>query len=214
MILRLRKIREAGGLDLLECIELDGAILKNVFPYCFARTQWRIPDIPESQAYQHGFESPDAFLTAFRLMVEKVYAAVPEAAHVRFRHLPNIHFWTYRQQVVPETTPDGTVVYHNVDFKRFQTETLDYHDVLLALREHHDLFVGITTDYPQELYRRPAGNARYRGIAKEAMDLGFSFGVLPSGPPRRSSQRQLPERPHQASARGCHRATDHRCRAE
>ena len=174
-ITRLKKIRDAGGIDLMEFIDLDGGILKNVFPYAFAHTQWKLGNIPEEKYYQRGFKTPADFLRGFLEMMSVIRREVPEACHVRFRHLPNVHFWRYKQPVVTEKRPDGTMIYHNVDFKRFAEHTLDYHDVLPLLRQHQDIIYGVTTDYPHELFVRRPGNARYRAIARDAMAQGFSF---------------------------------------
>jgi len=174
-IARLKRISDAGGIDMMSFIDLDGAVLKNVFPYAFALTQWGLTDAPEEKRFQHGFADPATFIAAFRRMAEIIRAEVPEARHVMYRVLPNVHFWTYREAVRPERLEDGRMVYRNVDFHRFREHTLDFADVLPLIAANRDIFAGVTTDYPFELYSRPAGNARYRGIAADTMRAGLSF---------------------------------------
>ena len=176
-IQRLLKIKEAGGLDILEYIEFDGAALKNMYPYTFGKTQWQLFDIPEEDRFKRGFKSFDAFFSAYELMISKIKEAVPEASHVKMVHLPNIHLWTFREDVQPEKQDDGSIVYHNVDFKRFQEHAEDLQDLLNAMENHKDIFQGITTDYPYNFYIRENGNRRYRGFAEEAKRMGFKFGA-------------------------------------
>lgn len=176
-IRRILKIKEAGGLEILEFIEFDGAFLKNVFPYAFGLSQWGFAGIPESDRFKPGFESMEVFADkVYARMIEIIREKIPEASHVKIVHLPNIHLWTYRQDVEVEILPNGDKIYHNVDFKRLQENALDLHDMLFALNQRRDIFSGITTDYPYTFYIRPAGGKRFRGFASEAKDLGFKFG--------------------------------------
>jgi hypothetical protein len=176
-IQRILKIKEAGGLEILEFIEFDGAFLKNVFPYAFGLSQWGFSGIPESDRFKPGFESMEVFADkVYARMIEIIREKIPEASHVEIVHLPNIHLWTYRQDVKVETFPNGEKIYHNVDFKRLQENALDLHDMLSALNQRRDIFSGITTDYPYTFYVRPAGGKRFRGFASEAKELGFKFG--------------------------------------
>jgi hypothetical protein len=176
-IQRILKIKEAGGLDILEFIEFDGAFIKNIFPYAFGISQWGFTEIPESNRFKPGFENMEIFTQkVYSRVIELIKDSVPEAAHLKVIHLPNIHFWTYKQEVDVEILPNGDKIYHNVDFKRHQEKAMDLHDMLAALNTRRDVFSGITTDYPYNLYMRPAGGRRYRGFANEAKELGFTFG--------------------------------------
>jgi hypothetical protein len=108
--------------------------------------------------------------------MQRIWDEIPEAAHVKAVHLPNIHLWTYKQEVEVEVLPDGEKIYHNVDFKRFQDRAQDLHELLMSLKKRQDIFTGITTDYPYTFYVRPEGGKRFRGFAEEAKALGFTFG--------------------------------------
>ena len=187
---RLQKIQAAGGLDLLDFIDLDGPVIKNVFPYRMAGTQGRV-DVPDEQHFRRGFETPEGFFVAFRKMREILDEAMPEAKHVRYRFLVNFHFYTYRQPVQPELQPDGSVKYRHVDFHRFRDQTLDFHDVLQGMAKHRGLFYAVTTDYPYELYRMPRNVRRYRAMAREAKELGLGFAPILNAMSASKSMQQL-----------------------
>lgn len=164
---RLKKIRDAGMLDLFEVIEFDGAIIKNVFPYTTAITQWGL-DVPESDRFKPGFGSAEKFLDVFAEMITYIKEQIgPEGDHIEFRLLCNFHFWTYGEPVIPEQKEDGSWIYHNVSFHRFREHTLDFKDVVEYVKDKQDVFAGITTDFPYELYIQAAGKQRYKRMADD-----------------------------------------------
>ncbi len=174
-LVRLRKIQEAGMLDLFETIEFDGAIIKNVFPYTTGITQWNLP-LPEEDRFKPGFGSPEEFLELLAEMAVYIRNQLgEEGQHIQFRILCNFHFWTYGEPVIPEQLPDGTWKYHNVSFHRFREHTLDFKDVVEYIKDRRDIFAGVTTDYPYELYRQAASKARYGRMAADLEQYGISL---------------------------------------
>lgn len=175
-ITRLRKIRDAGLLDLFEAIEFDGSIIKNVFPYTTAITQWQL-DVPESDRFKPSFESAEKFLNVLSDMIRYIKEEIgPEGNHIQFRILCNFHFWTYGEPVIPEQQSDGTWIYHNVSFHRFREHTLDFKDVVEYIKDKKDIFKGITTDFPYELYKQSAGKQRYKRMASDLKKYEYHFG--------------------------------------
>jgi hypothetical protein len=172
---RLRKIRDAGMLDLFESIELDGSIIKNVFPYTTSMMQWKLP-VPEEDRFKPGFSTAEKFLDVLSDIVVYIRDQLgAEGQHIQFRILCNFHFWTYGEPVVPEQQADGTWIYHNVSFHRFGEHTLDFQHVVEYIREKPTLFAGVTTDFPLELYRQPAAKARYGRMAADLKKYDVSL---------------------------------------
>jgi hypothetical protein len=172
---RLRKIQAAGGLDVFEAIEFDGAIIKNVFPYTTGITQWSLA-IPEEDRFKPGFASAEQFLDVLSDMIIYIRNELgEEGKHIQFRLLINFHFWTYGEPVVPEQKPDGSWLYHNVSFHRFREHTLDLKHVVEYIKEKPEIFAGITTDFPYELYRQSAANARYGRMVDDLKNYGISL---------------------------------------